>query len=302
MSDLLRAPLNEEVPANGNPGNAGSRFKHWMKLWLVAAGEALKCLGLGARDALSPRIFIRSAALCIAASLLWIWIYVQFFQEMMEFFGKLALMSFVGLFFSGIQFIVPHYSLSGSGSNVAINPLGAALGMLRIAEVFLIVAAVAVILYVLVYLFAVASTVRVVTPVLLMTGARMTVLKRYPPSAEVPNEIPAASSRFRSLVLLLVGLCIPVISGYLIVLGLCYLNVRLLYATVAGKTASPEMEMKRLEVKWRPLLLLGMALMFLTAIPVLNLLVPGMMCTCILHLVYREPCELRLTCPPQSPR
>jgi len=290
--------LQDPLPVTGLPGVNGTqsmliRFKQWLALWLSAAREASACLALGTRDALSPSIFVRSAALCISASLLWVWVYVRFFQEIMEFIGQFALVSFLGLFISGFQGLAPQFLGSGPTGGSFVNPLDAGLGLLRVGQILLIVAAAAVLLYVLVYLFAVATTVRLAAPRLLMPKAQRVVCRRYPTATESPSLRLAAAkrSRIRSVILVVVALCIPVLCACLILLGMCYLNVRLLYANAASKTASPELEASRLTKKWRPLLLLGTALIFLIAIPVFNLLVPGMMCTCVLHLLYRNSDE-----------
>lgn len=81
---------------------------------------------------------------------------------------------------------------------------------------------------------------------------------------------------------------VPTVAGVLILVGICYLNVRLIYANVARSSGNAALLRSALRYRWRPLLLIGIALLMLIAVPVLNLLVPALMCTSVLHLAYRD--------------
>lgn len=270
-----------------------SRFKRWGRRWLAAWVEAFKCLGLGARDALYPQLMFRSAALCLAATMLWLWVFVRYFDEMSTVFGVFARVASMGLFLVGYQGFYPINVQASPGVTGVIS--GIVSSAFQIAQILIVVAVVAVCLYVLMYLFAVATTVRVAMPGFLLTRARRVVLRKYAIAVEAPA--PSAlrpiwrrlgKRALRTGLILLICLVIPIVSCYVMVLGLCYFNVRLLYGAVARNAPSPQEQSRYLVERWRPLLLLGIGLMLLLLVPVVNLLVPAMMCTCIVHLVHRD--------------
>jgi hypothetical protein len=46
---------------------------------LAAFGEAFTCLGLAFRDSLRPGILLRSAGICVLASVFWTWVFVHYY-------------------------------------------------------------------------------------------------------------------------------------------------------------------------------------------------------------------------------
>ncbi len=261
--------------------------------WLRALAEALKCLALGLREALSPRILFRSAVLCIAAFVLWVWIYIHFSAEITLVLGKAALLSMLGLFLGGFLGLIPASLAPQGGASITQMgniPIGFAYELLRIGQILVLVAAVIAAIYVLMFLVGVATTIRVTLPRLLMRRAAEKVLKKYPERELVQAESLAGKSKpwWRIALILLLCLCIPFVAGVVLFLGICYANAWLLYHCAARRMPSPALEMRRLQWRWRPLLWLGVLLLLLAVVPVINLLVPALMCTSILHLICRD--------------
>lgn len=266
-------------------------LKYKFNLWLAALHEASKCLALGARDTLSPSLLVRSAGFSIVASLLWIYVYVKFFSEISLTMAYFALISVMGMLASVFQGLAPHTG----GSIVAMGNIPAGIvhampALFQIVQIFMLFAAIAVALYILLYLFAVTTTFSLVLPRFLMEKSKRHVIRHYPSHSGDTAAAPANALKkyLRISLILLLCLCIPLLAGLVLFLMLCYMNMRLMYSKAAHSMPSPAAEIQKLSHLWRPLLLLGIALMFLTAIPVFNLLVPGMMCTCVFHLIHRD--------------
>jgi uncharacterized protein involved in cysteine biosynthesis len=78
------------------------------------------------------------------------------------------------------------------------------------------------------------------------------------------------------------------LAAVVLALGACYLNVRLIYGTIARRSGQRRAMLEALDDRWRPLLLIGIAVLVLLLIPVLNLAVPSLMCTAVLHLAHRS--------------
>jgi uncharacterized protein involved in cysteine biosynthesis len=104
-----------------------------------------------------------------------------------------------------------------------------------------------------------------------------------------PEPRTAGRTTLKQYALLVGSLFIPILSGWVLLLLAVYLNVRLVYGSavrrVYGKTSRP----LPLHDHVPPLLMLGMLTVIAVLVPVLNLLLPAVMCTSVLHLVRRGP-------------
>lgn len=254
--------------------------------WGNAAIEATICIGQGLRDAASVRLLALSAMLCVVPMLAWGWVYYQYNELIGATLLVLGMVGAYGLLLGGFQgFIV----LPSGGNSASASALGGVGSLLSGAQALILVAAILAALYVLVYLFLVICTARAATPSLLLPSATRRVLGRLGPmpAAQV-IPMAGASSPWRTTLLLLALCCIPAVAGFLLVAGLCYLNVRLIYGGIARSTGPGTDLAASLQWRWRPLLLIGAFLLLLVAVPVLNLTVPVLMCTAVARLAFRN--------------
>lgn len=254
--------------------------------WGNAAAEAVICLAQGLRDAASLRLLAVSALLCILPMLAWGWVYYHYSELIAAALMVLGLVGTYGLLLGGFQGLLV---LPSGGNSVSASTLGGVGSLLSGAQALLLMAALMAALYVLVYLFLVMSTARAATPRLLLPAATRRVRDRLGPP---PLSPPPASQRparpWKTALLLLALCCIPAVASILLLAGLCYLNVRLIYASLTRDAAQRAALSASLHWRWRPLLLIGIILLLLVAVPVLNLLVPALMCTAVAQLAFRD--------------
>jgi hypothetical protein len=258
-------------------------------LWSAALWEATKCLSLGGRDALAPKVLFRSSLLCIAAVSFWAWAYVHFASEIWAVMQVLAMVGTFGLVLGGFQGLGPLAGGgSGGGSVAAMGNIAS--GLLHVAQILIIVAAFVAALYVLVYLFVVTSSVRLAMRPLLSGPAVAQVLKGYSPQQMLmlPSTSAASRSVGKQVLVLLLCLCVPLLAGVVLVLTACYLNVRLIYVAMAKRTSLSVSALTAIRWRWRTLFLVGFFLTILLVVPVVNLLVPAMLYTSTLHLLCRQ--------------
>ncbi|MFL6656734.1 MAG: hypothetical protein ACJ8GW_01580 [Massilia sp.] len=257
----------------------------FVQLWAQAFAEAGKCLALGVKDAASFKLGLRSSALCILVTLVWIWAYYHYAAAIGTFLLAVALVGTMGLLLCGFQGLLA-MPAAGGGSVVAMGNMAG--GMLQIGQAVLVMAAIAAALYVLVFLLAVASTVRLAVPHLLLPTAIERARKIYPAPASADDGQLAPTMSWRKRFLILALLCVPVLAAAMLILLACYLNVRLIYGSVAKRSGQRAAQLLALQWRWRPLLLIGVACLLLLVIPVFNLLVPALMCTAVIRLAFRN--------------
>jgi hypothetical protein len=261
----------------------------FFQLWAQAFAEAGKCLALGYKDAASFKLGLRSGALCIFTTLAWIWVYYHYASAIGTALLAFALVGTFGLLLSGFQGLLAMPVASG-GSVVAMGNVAG--GLLQFGQALLVMAAVAAVLYVLAFLLAVASSVRLAVPHLLLPTAIERLRKKYPAVAASDDGPVAPTMSWRQRFLVLALLCVPVMAAAMLILLACYVNVRLVYGSVAKRSGQRAAQLQALQWRWRPLLLIGIGCLVLLAIPVLNLLVPALMCTAVIRLAFRDNLEV----------
>jgi hypothetical protein len=265
-------------------------MKSIARLWLQAFTEAAKCLTLGTRDALSLGLLIRSAAISILAFVAWTWIYYYYSSEITAFLEVLSYFSAYGLVLSGFQGLTPLPAQGGSVASMG----NIAFGALQYGQALIVVSVILFSMYILVYLIAVASSVRLLIPRFIMPTAFKRVHNHYQRTT-LPKFNSADTQKRRfwlTTVLAVICLSIPILAGISFLIAVCYLNVRLIYSSVSKKLHQSASTKQSLRLRWRPLLLIGIVSILLLAIPAFNLLVPAVMCTSTIHLACRDNISL----------
>ncbi|WP_005032975.1 EI24 domain-containing protein [Holophaga foetida] len=250
-------------------------------LWWKALREAGTCLGLGVRDALSRRLLWRSAFLVMGAFGFWTLLCQVFHRRIGEVADLLAMTSAQGVLLT-VAKSLPMFR------GESILDFGGGGGFPLLLQILIVLAMVVAVLVVLAFLFVVATSIYLTAPRLLLSETLLKVGRRY--GGETPStppvEIKGRSPTLR-VFLILLALSVPVIAGITLILLGCYIHPRALFAVAAKRMPSLPPWRPSLRWRWRPLLLIGVALMALLAIPVFNLAVPAIMCTSILHLLLR---------------
>lgn len=264
-------------------------FKKLSHLWWKAGIESAACLAIGFKDVTTtPQLLIRSSLLCVLPVIAWALFYYHFSEILGYLFLALSFVGAFGLLLAGFQGILP--LASGSGNAAYVSGMGGIQSLISGVQALLLVAAIVATLYVLIYLFLVATTVRIAAPHVLLPVATKRV-SRGLTLANIPTtgqEDGVRGKPWKKVLFFAALMCIPTVAAILILAGICYLNVRLIYANVARSSSNRALLVSNLRCRWRPLLLIGIALLLLIAVPILNLLVPALMCTSVLHLAYRD--------------
>jgi hypothetical protein len=263
-----------------------------LQTWLLAWREALTCVGLGLRDACHAGLWWRSALWCMAVVALWLGLYAYFGRFFVELSAMLALVSVTGLLGLGVMDGVGTLAngpatLSQMG-NIAGGLGSAAKALLSIGQIALALLALATLFYVMVFIVGAIGTARVPLRWLLLERAKAVVARRYV-AWQVPAGLDASAIRptwWRRLLLLL-SLLIPVWAMCVLISYLLAWNVQAIYGAAAEKVLSVEQQMA-LRREQRPVIFaLGLLLCLLMLIPVLNLLLPALLCTSVCHLQRR---------------
>lgn len=252
-------------------------MKSFFLRWYAAFVEALWCMLLGLRSSFRNGLWWRSACLCTVVLVFWAWFYWHFARQI---FITIGAISFIGTYGA----LVLGFVQGGGGGGVpAMGGIGAGL-----VQFLLYAAAVATVLYVFVFAFLVLTTIRLPSNRLFIDRSADAVARHY---RDMPAPEPRTVGRttLKQYALLVGSLFIPILSGWVLLLLAVYLNVRLVYGSavrrVYGKTPGP----LPLHDHVPPLLMLGVLTVIAVLVPVLNLLLPAVMCTSVLHLVRRGP-------------
>ncbi|HSC80584.1 MAG TPA: hypothetical protein VLC08_09530 [Chitinolyticbacter sp.] len=254
-------------------------MRSWLRTWSAATKTTLVCLGKGLVDACSPALAWRSACWSVVLAGLCLWAYIHFSKAL-----ALASLSAATLWIGGLL-LGGSLTLWGaptgtSGSVVAMGQMGAAL--LQVAQLAVLVALAAGVVFVLGYVIAVSLSVRLVAVPLLLRWA-MLRMPRTP--VDSPLEQSARPRYWLWLGAILIGLCIPVLGGLLVWAGLCYINVRSLYAAARRQSRRDRLTLPTPNAhQGRVLLCLGLLLPLVLLVPVLNLLLPAWLCTSVLQV------------------
>jgi hypothetical protein len=252
-------------------------MKSFLLRWYAALVEALLCLLLGLRSSFRNGLWWRSACLCTGVLVFWLWFYWHFAKQI---FITVGAISFIGTYGALVLGFVQG---GGGGSVVAMGGIGAG-----VVQFLLYAAAVAAVLYVFLFAFLVLTTIRLPANQMFMDRGADAVA-RYYRNKPMPEARTAPRIRFKQYVLLVGSLFIPILSGWVLLLLAVYLNVRLPYASAVRRVYGKAPGRLPLHDHFPPLLMLGVLTVIGVLIPVLNLLLPAVMCTSVLHLVRRGP-------------
>ncbi|MDN2705200.1 hypothetical protein O0881_24725 [Janthinobacterium sp. SUN100] len=262
-----------------------------LQTWLLAWREAFTCIGLGLRDARHAGLWWRSALWCMAVVALWLGLYGCFGRFFVELSAMLALVSVTGLLGLGVMDGVGTLAngpatLSQMG-NIAGGLGSAAKALLSIGQITLVLLALATLFYVMVFIVGAIGTARLPLRWLLLERAKAVAARRYAPwQAPAGLELPAPRPVWRRLLLLL-SLLIPVWAMCVLVSYLLAWNVRRIYGAAAEDVLGAEQQAALRRAQRPAIAALGLLLCLLMLIPVLNLLVPALLCSSVCHLQRR---------------
>ena len=141
---------------------------------------------------------------------------------------------------------------------------------------------------VMVFIVGAIGTARLPLRWLLLERAKAVAARRYV-AWQAPAGLDAFAARpaWRRRLLLLLSLLIPVWAMCVLIAYLLAWNVQMIYGTAAEKVLSAE-QPTALRREQRPVIFaLGLLLCLLTLVPVLNLLLPALLCTSVCHLQRR---------------
>lgn len=253
---------------------------------IAAFREAFICLGLAFRDSLRPGILLRSAGLCALAFGIWTWVFFEYYEQIGTACGVLSLVIIYGGVVLGF---LP--SISGGGGSVAsMGSMGGPLAML-----VLYVAALALVMFVLLYIGAIVASIRLALRWVLMGSVRKRCMRHYPllqqRASGDRNLLRGARyviGPWLGLTLgTLVCLLIPLVNGVLMVLLLAYLNVRFLTPAAFSNLVSSSEQLAALKGQRGAMLAFGLLILLLAIVPVANLLLPALLAGGACHLGFR---------------
>ncbi|MGF6118518.1 hypothetical protein ABIE30_003826 [Janthinobacterium lividum] len=263
-----------------------------LQTWLLVWREAFMCVGLGLRDARHAGLWWRSALWCMAVVALWLGLYGYFGRFFVELSAMLALVSVTGLLGLGVMDGVGTLAngpatLSQMG-NIAGGLGSAAKALLSIGQIALVLLALAAFFYGMVFIVGAIGTARLPLRWLLLERAKAVAARRYVAwQAPAGLERSAAPPAWRRHLLLLLSLLIPVWAMCVLISYLLAWNVQMVYGAAAEDVLGAEQQ-AALRREQRPAIFaLGLLLCLLMLVPVLNLLLPAVLCTSVCHLQRR---------------
>lgn len=254
-----------------------------------AAREAGVCFALGLKDSLHPGILLPSIWLSLLVTLIGTGLFVYFFTDILKLCGYAAL--FTALSVANFA-LLP--TLATTSSNVVFVPDPFALfnAFAGMVQLVLYLAAYTGIFFVILFCACVLLGIRLGAPRVLLPSVRKRLGAGYGMtlSTGAPTDsLWSAANRSLPTWLGISGwtmacLLIPVYNGVLMLLGLLYLNIRfLLPAAIKGWSDGAE-QLQVIRARNGTLLLFGLLMALLALIPVLNLLLPGVLCAGTCHL------------------
>lgn len=263
-----------------------------LQTWLQAWREAFTCVGLGLRDTRHAGLWWRSALWCMAVVTLWLGLYSYFGRFFVELSAMLALVSVAGLLglgvMDGVGTLASGPATVSQMGNIAGGLGSAAKAMLSIGQIAMALLALAAFFYVMVFIVGAIGTARLPLRWLLLERAKAVAARRYAAwQAPAGLELSATHPAWRRHLLLLLSLLIPVWAMCVLVSYLLAWNVQMVYGAAAEEVFDAEQQ-AALRREQRPAIFaLGLLLCLLMLIPVLNLLLPALLCTSVCHLQRR---------------
>lgn len=267
-------------------------MKQILRNWSSGGREACACMVLGLRDTRHAGLWWRSSLWCTVVVSLWLALYIHFGRFFLELSAILAMLSVSGLMGLGVmQGVAPIATGPATVSQMSnvVGSLGSAgQALLSIAQIALVLLALASFFYVLVFVVASIGTARLPLRWLFLARAKEVVARRYA-LWQVPADLAISNTRPRWLwrILLVLSLLIPVWAMCVLVVWLLACNVWLMYGAAADGVLDQEQQ-RALRRQQRPaIVVLGLLLCLLMLVPVLNLLLPAVLCTSVCHLQRR---------------
>ena len=265
-------------------------LKNTLKNWSLGAREALSCLMLGLRDTRHAGLWWRSALWCMVVVSLWLALYLHFGRFFLELSAILAMLSVSGLMGLGVmQGVAPIATGPATVSQMSnvVGSLGSVgQALLSIAQIALVLLALATFFYVLVFVVASIGTARSPLRWLFLARAKEVVARRYT-VWQAPADLERTRPRWLWRILLALSLLIPIWALCVLVVWLLACNVWFIYGAAAEGVLDQEQQ-RGLRRQQRPaIVFLGLLLCLLMLVPVLNLLLPAVLCTSVCHLQRR---------------
>lgn len=267
-------------------------WKRAYQRWSSAFREASACVGMGFRDARHGGLWWRSSLWCMAPTCLWIWLYFHYGEFFLKLAGSAALIAFFGMLaMAGIGTGRGH----GNGGAIGLHDIGRGLVDLvthigPVLHMMLMALALAGFFYVLLFVVANMTTIRLPLRWLFLRRARRVADARYP--AWQPRLLPALPRRsawgwVRHVLKHMLTLIIPVWSLYVVVRFLLECNVWLMYFPAAEGVLDLEQRRALMHAQRPAIFMLGMILCVLMLVPFVNLLLPAVLCSSVCHLQRR---------------
>lgn len=267
-------------------------MKQTLRNWSLGGREAFSCLVLGLRDTRHAGLWWRSALWCMIVVSLWLALYLHFGRFFLELSAMLAMLSVSGLMGLGVmQGVAPIATGPATVSQMSnvVGSLGSVgQALLSIAQIALVLLALATFFYVLVFVVASIGTARLPLRWLFLARAKEVVARRYA-LWQAPVDLASSATRPRWLwrILLVLSLLIPIWAMCVLIVWLLACNVWFIYGAAAEGVLDKEPQ-RALRRQQRPaIVFLGLLLCLLMLIPVLNLLLPAVLCTSVCHLQRR---------------
>jgi hypothetical protein len=178
-------------------------------------------------------------------------------------------------------------SLSNMGSLHGLG--GLAQSLMSIAQVALVVLALASVVYVLVFIAGVLGTLQLPARWLFLQRAQHVAARRYPlwQAGLTAPRAPLTAWGWIRRVLVLLALFVPICSMFVLLRLLIVGNMHLMYGPAAQGVLAKEQRRDLAAAQKPAIFMLGLLLFMIMLVPVLNLLVPALLCTSLCHLQRR---------------
>ncbi len=286
-------PIVEKLEYPMNVQSLLSLFKRPLTLLSTASLESTKCLALGFRDALHPRLIGFSLGVWLVTFAVWLSVFIIWWDAI----GLLAtfLAEFIAL---GIFMFMPQrmpFGLAQTTSTLSeMANIGPALMGTSVALVvlhYLLIAAL--------FAGAMLISIRVLLELFLMGRIQKQALKTYPhlPTDRSTSFYAGIRNLFGSWFTFLIGggicLMIPVLNGVLLFGVLSYLNVRGLVNDALDGIADDNECRQVIESQRLTMTVLGIGLVGIMLIPFVALIGPTLTGSSVCHLCIRKLTKLR---------
>lgn len=266
-------------------------MKHTLRAWTSGLGEAWACIGLALRDARHAGLWWRSALWCMVVTGLWLGLYIGYGKFFLQLAGMLAMCSVAGLLglgvMDGIGPIATGAPTISQMGNLAGSLGGVAKSLLSIGQFALVLLALAGFFYVLVFIVGTISTARLPLRWLLLARAREVAARRYPQWQLAQAAAAGSKASWFKRLLLLFSLLIPIWAMLVVIGTLLAWNVWLIYGAAADGVLDVGQQKRLRHAQWPAICCLGLLLCLTMLIPVVNLLVPALLCLSVCHLQRR---------------